>query len=201
MDALAISFVRSVISGPHPCLMPGWRNWQTQWTQNPPLATACEFESRSRHFIVSPHSTSRSSDQKFPPPRPRLLADEFQNAYYVVHVTFGNHARTARERRRSQNRAFSVRQVAQRIGVEPAYLSKIERDQVSPPSETTIRRLAEELDEDPDALLAMAGKVSSDLRDIILRRPRLFADVLRQLKEMPDHAILRVVRGVRDGSW
>lgn len=107
----------------------------------------------------------------------------------------------ARERRRSQNRAFSVRQAAQRIGVEPAYLSKIERDQVSPPSEVTIRRLAEELDEDPDALLEMTGKVSSDLRDIILRRPRLFADVLPQLEEMPDHAILRVVRGVRDGSW
>ena len=116
-------------------------------------------------------------------------------------MTFGNHARTTRERRRSRNRAFSVRQVAQRIGVEPAYLSKIERDQVSPPSEATIRRLAEELDEDPDVLLAMAGKVSSDLRDIILRRPRLFADVLRQLKEMPDHAILRVVREVRDGDW
>ena len=116
-------------------------------------------------------------------------------------MTFGNHARTARERRRSQNRTFSVRQVARRIGVEPAYLSKIERDQVSPPSEATIRRLAEELGEDPDVLLAMAGKVSSDLRDIILRRPRLFADVLRQLKEMPDHAILRVVREVRDGSW
>ena len=116
-------------------------------------------------------------------------------------MTFGNHARTARERRRSRNRTFSVRQVARRIGVEPAYLSKIERDQVSPPSEATIRRLAEELDEDPDVLLAMAGKVSSDLREIILRRPRLFADVLRQLKEMPDHAILRVVREVRDGSW
>ncbi len=116
-------------------------------------------------------------------------------------MTFGNHARTARERRRIRNRAFSVRQVAQRIGVEPAYLSKIERDQVAPPSEATIRRLAEELDEDPDVLLAMAGKVSSDLREIILRRPRLFADVLRQLKEMPDHAILRVVREVRDGSW
>ena len=146
-------------------------------------------------------STSRSSDQKFSLPSPRLFVDEFQNVYYVVHMTFGNHARTARERRRSRNRTFSVRQVARRIGVEPAYLSKIERDQVSPPSEATIRRLAEELDEDPDVLLAMAGKVSSDLREIILRRPRLFADVLRQLKEMPDHAILRVVREVRDGSW
>ena len=111
-------------------------------------------------------------------------------------MTFGDYVRTARERIRGRDRAFSVRQVAHRIGVEPAYLSKIERDQ-----EAAIRRLAEELTEDPDLLLAMAGKVSSDLKDIILRRPRLFADLLRQLKDAPEHAILRVVREVRDGDW
>ena len=43
--------------------------------------------------------------------------------------------------------------------------------------------------------------MSSDLKDIILRRPRLFADLLRQLKDAPEHAILRVVRDVRDGDW
>ena len=116
-------------------------------------------------------------------------------------MTFGNYIRTAREGLRRQDKTFSVRQVAQRIGVEPAYLSKIEREQVPPPSEATIRRLAEELEEDPDLLLAMAGKVSSDLRDIILRRPQLFADLLRHLKEAPDHALLRVIRVIRDGDW
>ena len=109
--------------------------------------------------------------------------------------------RSAREGLRSGDRAFSVRQVAQRIGVEPAYLSKIERDQTPPPSEAVIRRLAKELREDPDLLLAMAGKVSTDLQTIILRRPRLFADLLRQLKDAPDRAILTVIREVRDGDW
>ena len=70
-----------------------------------------------------------------------------------------------------------------------------------PPSEAATRRLAAEIGEDPDVLLALAGKVSSDLREIILRRPRLFAELLRQLREAPDHAILRVVREVRDGEW
>ena len=70
-----------------------------------------------------------------------------------------------------------------------------------PPSEAATRRLAAEIGEDPDVLLALAGKVSSDLREIILRRPRLFAELLRQLREAPDHAILRVVREVRDGDW
>ena len=121
--------------------------------------------------------------------------------YYVLHMTFGGHVRTLREDLRRDDRAYSVRQVARRIGVEPAYLSKIERDQVAPPSEATIRRLAAELDEDPDVLLAMAGKVSSDLQAIVLSRPQLFGDVLRQLRDAPDHAIVRVVREVRDGDW
>src|SRR5690349_21634240 len=29
---------------------PGWRNWQTQGTQNPPALGPCEFESRPGHF-------------------------------------------------------------------------------------------------------------------------------------------------------
>jgi len=57
------------------------------------------------------------------------------------------------------------------------------------------------LDEDPDVLLAMAGKVSSDLQDIIRKRPQLFADLIRQLKTQPDHAVLRLVREVKDGDW
>ena len=116
-------------------------------------------------------------------------------------MSFGSYVRAARERLRRDDPAFSIRRVARRIGVEPAYLSKIERGQFAPPSEAAIRRLAVELDEDPDLLLAMAGKVSSDLREIILKRPRLFADLIRELRDAPDHAILRVVREIRDGDW
>lgn len=121
--------------------------------------------------------------------------------YYVVHMTFGKFIRSVRDKRFKEDRSFSVRQVAQRIGVEPSYLSKIERDQVAPPSEATIRLLAGELGEDSDLLLAMAGKVSSDLRSIILQRPQLFAELLRQLKDAPDHTVESVVREIRDGDW
>ena len=121
--------------------------------------------------------------------------------YYVVHMTFGQYIRTVREKCFKEDRSYSVRQVAQRIGVEPSYLSKIERDQVAPPSEATINRLAQELGEDSDLLLAMAGKVSSDLQHIILHRPQLFAELLRQLRDAPDHAIHSVARKIRDGDW
>jgi transcriptional regulator with XRE-family HTH domain len=116
-------------------------------------------------------------------------------------MTFGEYIRQRREALKADDRRFSVRQVAQRIGVEPAYLSKIERGDVAPPSEAKIRLLAAELGEDADVLLATAGKVSSDLLEIIRRRPQLFADLIRQLKEQPDHAILHIVREVRDGDW
>lgn len=88
-----------------------------------------------------------------------------------------------------------------RVGIEPAYLSKIERGDVAPPSEATTLSLAKELHEDADVLLALAGKVSSGVLEIIRTRPVLFADLIRQLKEAPDHAILKVVREVRDGTW
>ena len=114
---------------------------------------------------------------------------------------FGDHIRQVRETLRKDNKTFSLRQVAGRIKVEPAYLSKIERNVFPPPSEEVILKLAKELDEDGDVLLAMAGKLSSELQQVILERPKLFADLLREMKSAPDHAILRVVREVKDGNW
>jgi len=116
-------------------------------------------------------------------------------------MSFGDFLRQRREAKRTTDPSFSVRRVAASIGVEPSYLSKIERDEQPPPSEETIVALARELDEDPDILLALAGKVSKELQAIIRKRPQLFAQLIRQLKNMPDHAVLRLVREVRDGNW
>lgn len=115
--------------------------------------------------------------------------------------SFGHFIRTRREVLRKDDPAFSIRRVAKRMGIQPSYLSKIERGEVAPPSEETTRKLAHEIDVDSDMLLAMAGKVSSDLQDVIRRSPELFAELIRGLKEMPDHAVLRLVREVRDGEW
>jgi transcriptional regulator with XRE-family HTH domain len=114
----------------------------------------------------------------------------------------GDYLRKRRsEKKLQEGKNFSLRQVATRIDIEPSYLSKIERGIEAPPSEETTRALAKALGEDPDVLLAMAGKVSSDLQDIIRKRPQLFAQLIRELKNMPDHAMLRLVREVRDGNW
>ncbi len=121
--------------------------------------------------------------------------------YYAMEAdpAFGKYLRECRLRK--ADAAFSVRKLAGRVGIEPSYLSKIERGEQPPPGEGTIRKLAMELGEDSDVLLALAGKVPTDLLEIVRARPRLFADLLRELKSMPDSAVLRIVREVRDGDW
>lgn len=114
---------------------------------------------------------------------------------------FAMYLRETRETLRHGDRRFSLRQVAERVGIKPTYLSKIERADLPPPSEETIKRLATELDIDEDVLLAMAGKVSSDLQAIICQRPLLFSKIIRQLKDMPDDAVISLVREVKDGDW
>lgn len=114
---------------------------------------------------------------------------------------FGSFVREVREGLQERDARFSQRQVALRIGVEPTYLSKVERGEVAPPSEATIVRLADDLGQDPDVLLGLAGKVSSELQEIIRRRPKLFAELIRELRKAPDRALLRIVREVKDGDW
>src|SRR5690606_6173266 len=96
---------------------------------------------------------------------------------HMVQKTFGEYIRGRREALRAADPTFSVRKVAGRIGVEPSYLSKVERSEQPPPSEDTIARLADVLGEDKDVLLALAGKISSDLQAVIRQRPALFAQL------------------------
>lgn len=115
---------------------------------------------------------------------------------------FGEYIRHKRVLLRQSDRSYSLRQVAGRIGVEPSYLSKIERgEHHAYLSEGKINSLARELNEDPDVLLALSGKVSQDIQEIIRKRPRIFAQLIRELKHMPDQVILRIVHQVRERNW
>ena len=114
---------------------------------------------------------------------------------------FGKSIRTRREHLHLEDKRFSLRQVAQRIGIEPAYLSKIRAGRGLAAIGGHHGQARARTGEDPDVLLALAGKVSGDLQNIIRKRPKLFAELIRQLKEAPDHALLHVVREVRDGEW
>jgi transcriptional regulator with XRE-family HTH domain len=116
-------------------------------------------------------------------------------------MNFGKLIRKSRLQAQSGDRNYSLRKTAERIGIQPSYLSKIERGELPPPGEEVICKLSEDLGLDADVMLAMAGKVSSELLEVIRSRPELFAELLRELKSVPDHAVLKLVREVRDGEW
>ena len=115
-------------------------------------------------------------------------------------MTFGRYIKSSRETLSQYSKRYSIRKVAAAIGVQPSYLSKVERNVVAPPSEEKILALANELEEDPNVLLAMAGRVSSDIQEVIMKRPQLFASIIRELKTQPDHALLSFIQKVKDGK-
>lgn len=124
--------------------------------------------------------------------------------YYTIpnmSNVFGPYIRERREALKQKDKRFSLRQVAQRVGIEPSYLSKIERGLPAPLSEEKIRAISVDLGENADLLLALSGKVSADVQKIIRNRPELFTEIIRQMENLPDNAVLRLVREVRDGNW
>jgi len=104
---------------------------------------------------------------------------------------FGATVRALREQRQ-----ISLRKFADKVGISPTYLSKVERDEFPPPGEETIKQIAEALGQDPDELLALAGKVSSDLPAIIQQRPREMASFLRTAGELTPEELGRLTKYV-----
>ena len=90
-------------------------------------------------------------------------------------MKFGPHVREKREAR-----AITLRGLARLIDVEPAYLSKIEREIFPPPSEALILKIAAHLGDDLDRLLALAGKIPSDVKNMIIQSEGRLAQKLRE---------------------
>jgi transcriptional regulator with XRE-family HTH domain len=112
----------------------------------------------------------------------------------------GERLRTVRERLKAKDSKYSLRKVAERIGVSPGYLSLVENG-LETPTDDRLQLLAKELGDSLDVLMILKGRLTDDLRDIVSRRPDLFRDLLVQMRDAPDDAILRVIREVRDGDW
>ena len=104
---------------------------------------------------------------------------------------------TIRELREEKH--IGLRQFARMLGVSATYLSKIERDELPPPAEERVKEIARLLERDPDELLALAGKVASDLGAIIRERPREMASFLRTVRGMGPEEIRRLEEQARKG--
>lgn len=102
-------------------------------------------------------------------------------------MTFGQRLR---ELRKAKN--LSQRALADMVGINFTYLSKIENEKLDFaqfPSEDLIRKLAVALDADEDELLLLAQKIPERIRKRVIERP----DAFRKFADLDDETINRIL--------
>ena len=102
-------------------------------------------------------------------------------------MTFGQRLR---ELRKAKN--LSQRALADMVGINFTYLSKIENEKLDFaqfPSEELIRKLAVALDTDEDELLLLAQKIPERIRKRVIERP----DAFRKFADLDDETINRIL--------
>lgn len=72
---------------------------------------------------------------------------------------------------------MTQRELAEYLDVDFTYLSKLENGKMHRPSENFIVRLANGLNADADELLILAGRIPSDIYDIIIANPHLIPEL------------------------
>lgn len=103
-------------------------------------------------------------------------------------------------RRHREQQNITLRKFAGLVGMSPTYLSKVERDEMPPPSEEKIRAISKVLNLDPDELLARAGRVAADLEAIIQERPKQLAVLLRSQRALTTSELDRIIAIIRRRS-
>ena len=87
---------------------------------------------------------------------------------------------TIRDLRIAQD--LGLRETASKIGISPAYLSRIERGKERPPRPEVIKALAKTLAADPDVLFRLSSSTDPEVVDFLHDQPEAMA-LLRYLKD------------------
>ena len=84
-----------------------------------------------------------------------------------------------RIRKRRQEKNLGLRETARKLQGSASYLSRLESgDEPNPPSEAFIRKLAVILDENPNDLMGLAGRISKEVESFVASSQEV-ADFLR----------------------
>jgi transcriptional regulator with XRE-family HTH domain len=109
----------------------------------------------------------------------------------VVNQSFGERLRELRK-----STGMSQREVADKVGIDFTYLSKIESGTMLPPSEKVIRKLADALGGDKDELITLAGKVPSDVVNMLKNK-----EVLEFLRSGNSAEIKKFIKQSQDEKY
>ena len=98
-------------------------------------------------------------------------------------------------RREREGKEIGLREMAKKIFVSPTYLSKVERDELPPPAEDKVKAIAKIIGCDGEKLMALAGRVPSELSDIIKQHPHRheLTALLRTTKGFSADAMAKLV--------
>jgi len=100
-------------------------------------------------------------------------------------------------RREREKREIGLREMAKIIGVSPTYLSKVERGEFKEPVEKKVRAIAKIIECDPEELMALAGRMPSELADIIKRNPVEMSALLRSVNGLSAEDLTRLAQRAR----
>ena len=76
---------------------------------------------------------------------------------------------TIRDLRLAQD--LGLRETATKVGISPAYLSRIERGKERPPKPEVVKALAKELAADPDVLFRLSSSTDPEVVDYLHEQP------------------------------
>ena len=106
-------------------------------------------------------------------------------------MMFGEELRKIRRIRQYEDPQFSLRYVAEQIGITPSYLSKIERGVVPPPNEEILNDLADLLQISHDFLYVLAGRIREE-------QIHNFHNLLIAIdKDANDFQLLNIIQSIR----
>lgn len=103
-----------------------------------------------------------------------------------------------RKTRLSSN--MGLREFAIKVGISATYISKMEVGDYAPPKEENIRKMAKILGLNEDKLITMAGKLPSDLGEIIGEEPELYAAFLRRVKKEDVEKFMQDLEDKKNGK-
>lgn len=97
---------------------------------------------------------------------------------------FGKLIRQARK-----DKGYSQRDLAQLLGLDFTYLSKLENNRADyPPKEDVIRSLARQLELDEEELIFLAGRIPQQEEDLLKQHYKNMPTLFRRMRENPDFA-------------
>ena len=97
-----------------------------------------------------------------------------------------------REIRKQRN--LTQRELAEKVGINFTYLSRVENDRLDDeqtPREETLQKIARALDTDSDELLLLARRIPDTFRTRILAKPGIF----RRILKLSDSDLEELLRG------